>query len=94
VDLTAKRGPGGLATAAADGRTSRQHDAPSSIVYSVGYVFEAPAGPVLRAVTRLAGAATVTGVRAFRVGGTGATMCGSGCGSAHRPLGRRTPFRS
>jgi hypothetical protein len=74
VDLTAKRGPGGLATAAADGRTSRQHDAPSSIVYSVGYVFEAPAGPVLRAVTRLAGAATVTGVRAFRVGGTGATI--------------------
>jgi len=47
---------------------------PPSTVESVGYVFEAPAGPVLRAVTRLAGAATVVGVRAFRAGGTGATV--------------------
>jgi hypothetical protein len=74
VDLTARGGPGGLATPAADGRTPRQHDTPQSTVESVGYLFEAPAGPVLRAVTRLAAAATVTGVRAFRVGGTGATI--------------------
>jgi len=43
-------------------------------VFSVGYLFEAPAGPTLRAVARLAGAATVTGVRAYREGGTGATV--------------------
>ena len=60
MDLTANGGHGGTA--------------PPSAVESVGYVFETPAGSVLRAVTRLAGAAAVTGVRAFRVGGTGATV--------------------
>ena len=43
-------------------------------VESVGYIFEAPAGAALRAVTRLAGAATIVGVRALRVGGSGATV--------------------
>ena len=45
-----------------------------STLDSVGYVFEGPTGAVLRTVTRLAGGATIVGVRAFRVGGTGATV--------------------
>jgi hypothetical protein len=55
--------------------TERPHIiAPPSTVQSVGYVFEAPTGAVLRAVTRLPGEAVVTAVHAFRVGGTGATV--------------------
>ena len=48
--------------------------APSTTVDSAGYVFESPTGPVLRAVLRLAAGATVIGVRAYRSGGTGATV--------------------
>jgi hypothetical protein len=48
--------------------------APSTTIESVGYIFESPAGPTLRAVAQLAAAATVTGVRAYRSGGTGATV--------------------
>ena len=73
MDLTPKGRPGDVATPADERMPGRQDDPPST-VESVGYVFEAPAGAVLRAVTRLAGAATVTGVLAFRVGGTGATV--------------------
>ena len=48
--------------------------APVTTTESVGYVFESPTGPVLRVVARLAAPATVTGVRAYRSGGTGATV--------------------
>jgi hypothetical protein len=48
--------------------------APVTTIESVGYIFESPTGPSLRAVARLAAAATVTGVRAYRSGGTGVTV--------------------
>jgi hypothetical protein len=41
---------------------------------SAGYVFEAPAGAVLRAVLRAPRALTVSAVRGFRVGGTAASV--------------------
>ena len=48
--------------------------APATTIESVGYIFESPTGPMLRAVARLAAAATVIGVRAYRSGGTGAAV--------------------
>lgn len=44
------------------------------VVQTAGYVFEAPAGAVLRAVLLASTNLTITAVRAFRVGGTGATI--------------------
>ncbi len=41
---------------------------------SVGYVFEAPAGAITRAIYRAPKALTVMAVRAYRNGGTGATI--------------------
>jgi hypothetical protein len=48
--------------------------APTATIESVGYIFESPTGPMLRAVAQLAAAATITGVRAFRSGGAGAAV--------------------
>jgi hypothetical protein len=41
---------------------------------SVGYVFEAPAGAVIRSIYRAPKALTIMAVRAYRNGGTGATI--------------------